>query len=65
MKLWVKIKDFMRAMSQRVHCSQEDETLVEVCSPLKTSRETVLTCYTDKRVGEGVRIERTMKLGVC
>lgn len=64
MKLWVKIKDLVRAVSQRVECSQEGETLVEVCGPLKSSRKTVLTCYTDKRVGKGACIERMMKLGV-
>jgi len=65
MKLWVKTKDFVRAVSQRVQCSQEGETLVEVCGPLKTRRKTVLTCYTDKRVGKGARIETMMKLGDC
>lgn len=65
MKLWVEIKDFVRAVSQRIQCSQEDETLVEVCGPLITSRKTVLTCYTGKRVSKGARIERMMKLGVC
>ena len=39
MKLWVKIKDFVRVMSLRVYCSRKDETFVEACAPRENQQK--------------------------